>query len=159
MGDAGDDTLKGGNGDDFLVGDAGADTILGGSGIDTMSYEGAASGIIIRLWNRTSGGAATGDYMSSIENVIGTDFDDLISGDGRDNTIHFEGGNDRGFGGVGADTMYGGTGKTVDWAKARQASRYGRVILAGGLGPDNVRQAVEQAAPFAIDVNSGVKYR
>ena len=55
--------------------------------------------------------------------------------------------------------LYGGTGQTADWRLARQAKRYGRVILAGGLRPENVAQAILEAQPFAIDVASGVEVR
>ncbi|MBO0798060.1 MAG: phosphoribosylanthranilate isomerase [Blastocatellia bacterium] len=53
--------------------------------------------------------------------------------------------------------LYGGTGKTADWEIARQAARYARVILAGGLSPDNIAQAIRSVQPFAVDVNSGVE--
>jgi phosphoribosylanthranilate isomerase len=55
--------------------------------------------------------------------------------------------------------LHGGTGKTADWRLARQANRYGRVILAGGIRPDNVAQAIAEARPFAVDVASGVESR
>ena len=55
--------------------------------------------------------------------------------------------------------LYGGTGYTGDWRLAREARRYGRVILAGGLRPDNVAQAIAEAQPFGIDVASGVESR
>lgn len=55
--------------------------------------------------------------------------------------------------------MRGGTGRTVDWRLARRANRYGRVILAGGIRPDNVAQAIAEARPFAVDVASGVEAR
>jgi phosphoribosylanthranilate isomerase len=56
-------------------------------------------------------------------------------------------------------TLYGGTGRTADWRLAREARRYGRVIVAGGLRADNVAQAIEEAQPFGIDVASGVEAR
>ena len=54
--------------------------------------------------------------------------------------------------------LHGGTGKSFDWRLAAQARRYGyRIILAGGLNPGNVREAIRQANPDGIDVASGVE--
>ena len=51
----------------------------------------------------------------------------------------------------------GGTGRTFDWRVVRQAKRYGPIILAGGVTPENVAQAILAAQPFAVDVCSGVE--
>lgn len=51
----------------------------------------------------------------------------------------------------------GGTGKQFDWRIARRAKRYGRIVLAGGLTPENVARAVRDVVPFAIDVCSGIE--
>jgi phosphoribosylanthranilate isomerase len=52
----------------------------------------------------------------------------------------------------------GGSGKTIDWNLARQASSAGRpVILAGGLTPENVGEAVRVVRPYAVDVATGVE--
>jgi phosphoribosylanthranilate isomerase len=55
--------------------------------------------------------------------------------------------------------LKGGTGHRFDWGLARRASRYGRIILAGGLRPENVAEAIALARPYAIDVCSGVETR
>jgi phosphoribosylanthranilate isomerase len=56
-------------------------------------------------------------------------------------------------------TLYGGTGETWSYEAVAQVQRLPerRVFLAGGLGPDNVRQAVMACRPFAVDVCSRVE--
>jgi phosphoribosylanthranilate isomerase len=51
----------------------------------------------------------------------------------------------------------GGTGRPIDWSVAAAAARMRRVILSGGLTPDNVQRAVDVVQPFAVDVSSGVE--
>jgi phosphoribosylanthranilate isomerase len=51
----------------------------------------------------------------------------------------------------------GGTGEIFDWHLAREAKKYGSIILAGGLTPDNVAQAIATAKPAAVDAASGTE--
>jgi phosphoribosylanthranilate isomerase len=51
----------------------------------------------------------------------------------------------------------GGTGRTIDWSAAARIAARRRALLAGGLTPDNVAEAVARVQPFGIDVSSGVE--
>lgn len=53
--------------------------------------------------------------------------------------------------------MVGGTGHTADWAIAAKVAKLGKMILAGGLTPNNVRTALDIVRPYAVDVSSGVE--
>lgn len=52
---------------------------------------------------------------------------------------------------------HGGTGQTVDWTRARAVAAKRRIVLAGGLTPLNVREAIAAVRPYAVDVASGVE--
>ena len=110
----GNDSLSGDNGDDTLEGGDGADTLNGGAGIDTVTYENSPTAVNINLGTGSvSGGEATGDSLSSIENVRGSAFNDTLTGDSVGNLLEGMDGDDTLTGGVGADTLNGGNGVDV----------------------------------------------
>ena len=53
--------------------------------------------------------------------------------------------------------LYGGGGVKADWRRVAMLHGYGRIILAGGLTPDNVHEAIATVQPYAVDVCSGVE--
>lgn len=52
---------------------------------------------------------------------------------------------------------YGGTGKSINWNFARKVGQNHRILLAGGLTPENVGEALDIAKPWGIDVASGIE--
>jgi Ca2+-binding RTX toxin-like protein len=100
LGGGGDDTLIGGKGADFLGGGAGDDLIRGGKGVDTVIYADATSGVRVDLSNHNAQntGGAGHDKLGGIENIIGSVFDDHLTGTRGDNSFQ---------GTLGADTMTG----------------------------------------------------
>jgi len=110
----GDDRLFGRGGNDILEGGDGADQLFGSGGIDVASYENAANGVLADLNNSAvNGGDADGDTYSSIEDLIGSEFQDNLRGTNGANTLEGGDGGDRLFGRNGADTLIGGTGDDV----------------------------------------------
>jgi phosphoribosylanthranilate isomerase len=53
--------------------------------------------------------------------------------------------------------FYGGAGARADWHQVPALQTYGRLILAGGLTPENVQEAIRIARPYGVDVGSGVE--
>jgi Ca2+-binding RTX toxin-like protein len=102
-GDAGNDSVSGGAGDfDNLWGSSGNDALNGGSGFDWVLYPNAAGPVTVDL----SAGSATGegtDTLSGLEGILGTRFDDVLTGSDANNTFQTEGGNDTIDGGGGLD--------------------------------------------------------
>ena len=108
-GDGGANSLNGGAGNDVLAGGAGNDTLIGGSGTDSADYTASTSGVTVDLTTGTgSGGDADGDVLSQIENILGSNFADLLTGDGNANVLTGNAGEDSLYGGAGSDSLYGG---------------------------------------------------
>lgn len=112
VGNAGNDTLLGQDGNDLLLGGAGADVLDGGAGTDTASYVGATAAVTASLATGLgTGGFANGDSFLSIEDMIGSGFNDRLTGDGGANRLEGAAGNDTLIGGGGNDTIMGGAGQ------------------------------------------------
>lgn len=99
----GNDSINGGDGNDTVNGGAGNDVMTGGNGVDVLSYAGAAGAVTVDLSNtanQNTGGSGI-DKVSGFENLTGSDFNDVLTGDAGNNRI---------VGGLGADIMTGGNG-------------------------------------------------
>jgi Ca2+-binding RTX toxin-like protein len=105
---SGADILNGDEGDDTLIGGAGGDALNGGGGTNTASYETSSAGVTADLCTPANNtGDAAGDIYTDIQNLIGSEFADVLSGDPGVNTISGLGGNDTLFG-SGADDFLNG---------------------------------------------------
>lgn len=127
-GGAGNNDLYGDNGNDMLFSGAGNDVLDGGAGNNTASYALAESGVTVssaQLGPQHTGGAGI-DTLINIQNLIGSDYNDHLTGDYEANIINGGLGNDVLIGGLGNDTLTGGAGHdTFQW-------------LAGDAGHDRV---------------------
>jgi phosphoribosylanthranilate isomerase len=56
-----------------------------------------------------------------------------------------------------SESAYGGTGKITDWNLASEAAKAAPILLAGGLLPGNVQEAIQKVKPYGVDVSSGVE--
>ena len=123
-GGGGADQLYGDNGDDRLKGGGGADTLHGGNGTDTADYTYSTAAVVVSLATGSgSAGDAEGDDLISIENLTGSDYNDVLMGHDGANLLEGGDGADSLKGAGGADTLRGGAGNDV---------------LDGGLGSDTM---------------------
>jgi Ca2+-binding RTX toxin-like protein len=154
-GDAGIDTLFGGNGADTLNGGADNDTLDGGPGADTLSggthdrpfigfgggdtasYAAHGAGVTVSLDGAANDGAGEGDnVLTDVENVIGSNGNDILGGGAGNvsNILTGGNGNDTLDGGPNADRLVGGAGSdTVDYS-TRAAAVNVNLAVAGGDG-------------------------
>lgn len=149
IGLAGDDQLNGGAGNDGLIDGAGDDILNGGAGQDTVSYGGAiggaVTGVVVDLTiegGQNTGGAGI-DTLVSIENLGGSDFNDMLTGDSADNRLSGWRGNDVLNGGSGNDTLIGDVGDdTLNGGSGTDTASYaervvGVTVNLGLVGPQN----------------------
>jgi Ca2+-binding RTX toxin-like protein len=131
-GRAGNDEIRGGGGDDILIGGTGADILIGEDGIDTASYAKSDKSVAVNLTtgdNRS--GEAEGDILQSVENLEGSENNDLLVGDAVNNELTGSGGDDNLSGKAGNDILRGGLGDDS------LSGDDGSDTLIGGSGNDN----------------------
>ncbi|CUS33701.1 Hemolysin-type calcium-binding region (fragment) [Candidatus Nitrospira nitrosa] len=134
LGNAGNDTLLGGEGNDQLIGGSGNDLLVGGIGIDTADYGTATAGVTVYLpipEAQNTGGAGI-DTLVGIENLIGSNFNDSLTGDFGNNVLSGLAGNDTLSGNDGDDVLTGGAGNDT------LLGGNGNDVLTGGSGRDQL---------------------
>lgn len=112
-GSHGNDVLNGNGGHDVLIGGAGRDSYNGGSGIDTVDFSGEFGGVTVNLATDRAETAYGREAVVSIENVIGSRYDDTIAGDSGANELDGGRGNDIINGGRDTDILTGGQGRDI----------------------------------------------
>src|SRR5471030_2571514 len=146
------DTLSGSTGSDIFIGGAGADLIDGREGLDSAWYITSAAAVNINLQTGVNqGGDAHGDVLLNIERVVGSQFNDTLTGDAAANTFEGGLGNDLIYGGDGGDTIYGGLYSqigpfTLDGATSGPQAD----MLYGGNGGDIIISAADDHGTFAF---------
>lgn len=131
LGRGGNDKLYGGNNNDRLNGGTGADHLDGGAGVDRAEYSNATSKVRADLGKSgTNTGEAKGDTYNSVENLLGSNHNDVLAGTGSANALWGGNGNDTLIGRGGNDTLNGGNGND----KLRGDG--GSDTLTGGQGAD-----------------------
>ena len=130
VGSSGVDYIYGFAGDDSLNGLAGADVLDGGDGIDTASYAGSLAAVTVNfLSGVASGGDAAGDIFTGLENIVGSNFNDTLTGNY---------GNNRLDGGLGTDKMIGSYGDDTYVVNATKDT----VTEIAGQGTDTIETSL-----------------
>ncbi len=113
---SGSDTVTTGVGNDIVDAGTGNNTVNGGSGVDTISYDSNNKGINASLVTGTASSndsnynITTNDTITNFENILGSNFDDILTGNSASNVLNGGFGDDVISGGGGADTLIGGMG-------------------------------------------------
>ncbi|UOA20942.1 Bifunctional hemolysin/adenylate cyclase (plasmid) [Sulfitobacter indolifex] len=138
----GHDTVYGGDGDDTLAGGYGADIIDGGKDNDTADYSTSTGGVTVSLTTgKGTGSDAQGDTLTDIENLTGSRFNDVLTGDDEDNRLDGGAGADKLYGADGEDTLIGGDGADLLDGGKDDDTLFGRAgidTLLGGKGKDHL---------------------
>lgn len=135
------------SGDDILEGGEGDDALFGGGGSDTAAYVGASGAVQIDLEGGFASGAAGNDSYDSIENSVGSAFDDGILGDSGANRLDGGGGHDFIRGRDGNDTLLGNSGD--DFLNGND----GDDLIDGGDGWDRAVYSNGAIAGVTVDLN------
>ncbi len=165
----GDDVITGGDGNDRLYGNAGNDNVSGGAGIDVLYFNDARSAVTVNLNLTTAQNTGGGgiETISGIEQVVGSGFNDILTGTAEANKLLGGGGNDTLRGGAGDDIVQGDAGNDTVVGGAGNDSIYGGAgqdvfrfdaVLNGSTNVDILRDfsALDDSFQLALSAFSGI---
>jgi len=106
----GNDTIVAGAGNDTIFAGKGSDFISGGDGVDTLHYGLSNAAVNVNLGTSSATGGQGNDTLVNIENVVGSDLADTLTGNAGNNTLDGAAGADTLRAGAGNDTLIGNAG-------------------------------------------------
>ncbi|MBD3885423.1 hypothetical protein IFO70_27235 [Phormidium tenue FACHB-886] len=135
FGGSGNEEINGEGGNDLINGGGGIDIINGGEGIDTVTFAAYTSGVEVAYMGADSFsyfGTGFEGIFDNVENITGSQFNDVVVASNIDNVIQGGGGNDELYGLAGNDILDGGDGNDSLFGGA------GNDLLKGGLGSNAI---------------------
>jgi len=159
-GGAGDDRIDAGGGNDIVIAGTGRDILDGGAGINRVDYSSFANGVVVFL--EPEGGHTqksffpddiTSDALRNFRDVVGTNFNDRITGDAQDNSLFGGGGDDFLIGGAGNDRLDGGAGSDLLFGEAGDDELFSDVAHNRLDGGDGIDTANYSSVVAGLEIN------
>lgn len=166
VGSDSDNLIIGNSGANIIEGAGGADIIDGGGGTDKVTYVGSAKGISVSLaTGEGSGGDAEDDVLLNVENIVGSDHDDTIEGDGAANVLdggsridtisyqHASAAVTVNLGTTSAQATGGAGSDTISNFESLSGSAYNDVLTGTSGAPLSALCAVELRSPRPLSID------
>ena len=158
-GGGGADRVEAGDGEDLVHGGAGSDTLDGGADRDAVSYETSDAGVTVDLrdadgdgdHDTASGGHADGDRIRNFEDVVGSAYDDTLTGDDGANWLEGGEGRDVLHGGAGDDVLAAGINEGGGWQELYGEAGNDTYLIGMADGMVRIGSAAESAATGDAD--------
>jgi Ca2+-binding RTX toxin-like protein len=158
-GRVGNDHLVAQGNDDQLRGGVGADRLDGGSGRDTATYPKTPSRVFVNLATGKASGGGGADRLTGIENVKGSNANDVLTGNGGSNELFGQGGDDSVSGGAGDDLLDGGAGRdSLDGGDGTDRCTGGETVK-GCEVPQASAEALEELALLGLTTREATSLR
>jgi Ca2+-binding RTX toxin-like protein len=138
--------------DNILWAGAGDNSLDGSTGNDTASYAFAGAAVTASLTSKSATGGSGTDILNAFENIIGSNYNDALTGNTQANKLEGAGGGDTLNGGSGADTMTGGSGSDLF-----QVDNGGDVVIETGSDPLSGNDTVWSSVSYSLAGSANVE--